>query len=174
MAPGQTFTSTKALKVDRPQPDPKGFELPKLPDDMKETLQSQINAWVNKFGLNLKDYISKNQWANYCEHLFVMLLNNLPEDFFKYEWTNIVQEYIKDNLRKVSRVLYYDARRHNVLNNIKHMHKEARRRRNQIVSKKKQENEYNFLFAPGYLRNGVLSARNKELTGAEKLNFDNV
>ena len=171
MAPQRTKTSTKALK--RPQPDQKAFEPCELPDDVKEAIQAQINTWVNKFGLNLKDNISKNDWDNYCEHLFVRFLDNLPKDLFEYDLTNIEQEFIKDNLHKVSRVFYHDARKHNVQYNTKHMYKEARKRRNQIANKKKEENEYNVLFAPGYLRNGVLRARSKELTGAEKLNFDN-
>lgn len=174
MAPQTTSVSSKkALKVERPKPDPNGFKRRELPDDMKEAIQAQINAWVNKFGLNLKDYISKNDWANYCEHLFVRFLDHLPRDLNDYDWTNIEQEFIKNNLRKVSRVFYHDSRKYDVQYNTKYMYKEARKERAQIANKEKQENEYNVLFAPGYLRHGVLRARSKKLTGAEKLNFDN-
>ncbi len=175
MAPQGTNTSTKALKVIRPLPDSRGFIIPKPTYDMKKELEVQVNTWKNSFGLNGENEMSDEEFKNKCEHLFDRLLTRLPKDFFEkdYDWSIIQDKYIKDALYKVLKVKYWDSRKNCIQHNVKHMYGVAKKRE-QNANRKNDTERYELLLRNANFLTKALKERREELTGAEKLNFNEI
>jgi hypothetical protein len=172
MAPQGTKTSTKALKViRRPLPDSKGFIRPLPTYEMKGELTAQINAWINAFGLNGENEITPNK----VEHLFDRLLVKLPKDFFEKDcdWSIIKEPYVKHALYQVLKVKYWESRKNCVQHNVKHTYRIAKRLE-QNANRKNDDERYDLLLRNPNFLTKALKERREELTGAEKLNFNEI
>lgn len=143
--------------VKRPLPDQRAFNVQSLPKDILVKIITALNTVLNmKYDLknsydfaNFIEQLKNKLFEICCEH---PCLNNGIYDF-----SNVLK-FIVGLIGDISRDRYYEGRKYEPLS-IKLNTQKLKADIARVNAIARRENEYNFLFAPGYLQAGVFSKR---------------